>query len=389
MSDSGQVHTSGFRTRSIHAGQYRDEATGAVITPLFLTSTYEQPAPGEHLGYEYSRSANPTRKSFEACIANLESARFGFATASGNLATGTAMFLLGKGDHVVTCDDLYGGTVRLFNQLFTRFGIEFTYVDMTRIDALRNAMRDNTRMVWVETPSNPLTKIVDIAAAADIAHTSQAILAVDNTFLSPVFQRPIELGADLVVHSTTKYLNGHSDLVAGVMITDDEALGERLAFISNALGTIQATFDAWLSLRSLKTLDLRMRAHERNAMALAEWLSDHPKVARVYYPGLAEHPQHQVAVKQMSGFGGMLSFDIKGGLEAARCLLGATRVFTLAESLGGVESLIEHPALMTHASMPKAMREAAGVTDALIRVSVGIEDIDDLRQDLERALQQV
>ena len=378
--------TRGFRTRAIHAGQYRDEATGAVITPLFLTSTFEQPAPGEHKGYEYSRSGNPTRESFEACIANLEGARHGFATASGNLATGTAMFLLGRGDHVVACDDLYGGTVRLFDQLFTQFGLEFTYVDMTDTDQLRDAMRDNTRMVWLETPSNPLTKIVDIAAAAEVAHEKGALLAVDNTYLSPVFQRPIELGADLVVHSTTKYLNGHSDLVAGVMITDDDEIGERLAYISNALGIIQATFDAWLSLRSLKTLDVRMRAHESNAKALAEWLSDHPKVTRVYYPGLADHPQHQIALKQMSGFGGMLSFDIAGGLQAAKRFLQATRVFTLAESLGGVESLIEHPAIMTHASMPKDMREAAGVTDSLIRVSVGIEDLDDLREDLDQAL---
>ena len=381
-----KTDTLGFRTRAIHAGQYRDEATGAVITPLFLTSTFEQPAPGEHKGYEYSRSGNPTRESFEACIANLEGARHGFATASGNLATGTAMFLLGKGDHVVACDDLYGGTVRLFDQLFTQFGLEFTYVDMTDIDQLRTAMRENTRMVWLETPSNPLTKIVDIAAAAEVAHEKGALLAVDNTYLSPVFQRPIELGADLVVHSTTKYLNGHSDLVAGVMITDDDEIGERLAYISNALGIIQATFDAWLSLRSLKTLDVRMRAHESNAKALAEWLSDHPKVTRVYYPGLADHPQHQIALKQMSGFGGMLSFDIAGGLQAAKRFLQATRVFTLAESLGGVESLIEHPAIMTHASMPKDMREAAGVTDSLIRVSVGIEDLEDLRADLDQAL---
>lgn len=380
--------TRGFRTRAIHAGQYRDEATGAVITPLFLTSTFEQSVPGEHKGYEYSRSGNPTRESFEAAIANLESASHGFATASGNLATGTAMFLLKRGDHVVACDDLYGGTVRLFDQLFAQFGLEFTYVDMTNLDNLCAAMRTNTRMVWLETPSNPLTKIIDIAAAAEIAHTRGALLAVDNTYLSPVFQRPIELGADLVVHSTTKYLNGHSDLVAGVMITDNDEIAERLAYISNALGVIQATFDAWLSLRSLKTLDIRMRAHERNAQALAEWLSEHPKVRKVYYPGLAEHPQHQIALKQMSGFGGMLAFDIAGGLEAASKLLQATQVFTLAESLGGVESLIEQPALMTHASMPREMREAAGLTDSLIRVSVGIEDFEDLKQDLDQALDQ-
>ncbi len=376
----------GFRTRSIHAGQYHDEATGAVITPLFLTSTYEQAAPGEHTGYEYSRCGNPTRAAFEACIANLEGARYGFATASGNLATGTAMFLLKAGDHVIACDDLYGGTVRLFDELFTAFGIQFSYVDMTNIDNLRGAMQKNTRMVWVETPSNPLTKIIDITAAAEIAHAHQALLAVDNTFLSPAFQRPIELGADLVVHSTTKYLGGHSDLVAGVMVTDDDALGERLAYISNALGIIQATFDAWLSLRSLKTLDVRMKAHEQNARSLAEFLSEHDKVQRVYYPGLPSHPQHALAKRQMSGFGGMLSFDIKGGLDAARRVLQATEVFTLAESLGGVESLIEHPALMTHASMPQAMREAAGLTDSLIRVSVGIEDVDDLKNDLDQAL---
>ncbi len=376
----------GFRTRSIHAGQYRDEATGSVITPLFLTSTYEQPAPGEHTGYEYSRSGNPTRAAFEACIANLEGARYGFATASGNLATGTAMFLLKAGDHVIACDDLYGGTVRLFDQIFTTFGIEFSYVDMTNIDNLRSAMRNNTRMVWVETPSNPLTKIIDIGAASEVAHAHQALLAVDNTFLSPAFQRPIEIGADLVVHSTTKYLGGHSDLVAGVMVTDNDAIGERLAYISNALGIIQATFDAWLSLRSLKTLQVRMKAHEQNALALAEFLSEHDKVQHVHYPGLPSHPQHALAKRQMSGFGGMLSFDIKGGLDAARRVLQATEVFTLAESLGGVESLIEQPALMTHASMPKAMREAAGLSDSLIRVSVGIEDLEDLKNDLDQAL---
>ena len=376
----------GFRTRSIHAGQYRDEATGSVITPLFLTSTYAQSAPGEHTGYEYSRSGNPTRAAFEACIANLEGARYGFATASGNLATGTAMFLLRSGDHVIAGDDLYGGTVRLFDTLFTAFGIEFTYVDMTRIDDLRAAMRKNTRLLWVETPSNPLTKIVDIAAAVEVAHDHQALVAVDNTFLSPAFQRPIELGADLVVHSTTKYLAGHSDLVAGVMVTDNDELGERLAYVSNALGIIQATFDAWLSLRSLKTLDIRMRAHEKNAQALAEFLSEHEKVRQVYYPGLPSHPQHDLAKRQMSGFGGMLSFDIEGGLDAARNFLQSTKIFTLAESLGGVESLIEHPALMTHASMPRAMREAAGVTDSLIRVSVGIEALDDLWEDLKQAL---
>lgn len=376
----------GFRTRAIHAGQYRDEPTGAVITPLFLTSTFEQPTPGEHKGYEYSRSGNPTRASFEACVANLEGARFGFATASGNLATGTAMFLLQSGDHVVVCDDIYGGTVRLFDQLFTRYGLEFTYVDMTDLANLQGAMRDTTRMVWVETPSNPLTKIIDIAAAAEVAHAHKALLAVDNTFLSPAFQRPLALGADLVVHSTTKYLNGHSDLVGGVIVTDDDQLGERLAYVSNALGIVQGTFDAWLTLRSLKTLDIRMRAHESNALVIAEWLKSHPKVDRVYYPGLAEHPQHELARRQMFGFGGMLSFDIAGGEAAARRLLQATKVFTLAESLGGVESLIEHPALMTHASMPREMREAAGVTDSLIRVSVGIEDLEDLRQDLDQAL---
>ena len=379
----------GFRTRAIHAGQYLDERTGAVITPLFLTSTFEQPAPGEHTGYEYSRSGNPTRASFEACIANLEGARFGFATASGNLATGTAMFLLQSGDHVVVCDDLYGGTQRLFDQLFARYGLEYTYVDMTDLANLRGAMRDNTRMVWVETPSNPLTKIIDIAGAAEVAHAQSALLVVDNTFLSPVFQRPIALGADLVVHSTTKYLNGHSDLVGGVIVTNNDELGERLAYVSNALGIIQSTFDAWLVLRSLKTLDIRMRAHESNAMALAEWLKSHSCVDKVYYPGLAEHPQHDLARRQMSGFGGMLSFHIAGGEAAARRFLRSTKVFTLAESLGGVESLIEHPALMTHASMPKEMREAVGVTDSLIRVSVGIEELEDLREDLDQALMQI
>ena len=376
----------GFATRAIHAGQDPEPITGAVVPPLFLTSTFAQPAPGEHSGFEYSRTANPTRAAFETCVANLESARYGFACASGCLGATAAVHLLEQGDHVVACDDMYGGTYRLFERVFRKQGLEFTYVNLERPDSLQAALRSNTKMVWIESPTNPLMKLVDIRAVADIAHGHGAWLMVDNTFMSPYFQRPIELGADLVLHSTTKYINGHSDLVGGLLVTDDDALAEQLAFLSNTIGIIQGTFDSYLCLRSVKTLAVRMQAHEANAMALAELLERHPAVAQVAYPGLASHPQHELASRQASGFGGMLSFVLHGGLPAAKRVLQNVRVHTLAESLGGVESLIEHPGLMTHASLTAEHRAALGIDDGLIRLSAGIETQADLLHDLEQAL---
>jgi cystathionine gamma-lyase len=375
-----------FDTRAIHAGQAPDPATGALMTPVYLTSTFVQSAPGVHQGYDYSRSGNPTRAAYERCVANLEGARFGFAMASGCVGTATIVHLLSAGDHVVACDDMYGGSYRLFEQVFARHGIAFSYADLTDPERLAGAMRENTRLVWIETPSNPLLKLVDIGAAARIAHDRGALLAVDNTFASPLFQRPIALGADVVLHSTTKYINGHSDLIGGVVVTDDGALADRLRFLANAIGGIQSTFDAFLCLRSLKTLAVRMRAHEHNALAVARFLEAHPKVERVLYPGLASHPQHALARAQMSGFSGMLTFNVRGDLAATRRVLQSFRVFTLAESLGGVESLIEHPAIMTHASLPVDVRERLGIGDNLVRVSVGIEAAKDLVGDLERAL---
>ena len=376
----------GFETRAIHAGQSPDPVTGAVITPVYLTSTYVHDSPGKHRGYEYTRSHNPTRHAYETCVANLEGARFGFAFASGCVGATTVTHLLSQGDHVVCCDDMYGGTVRLFEQVFRRQGLDFSYVDLTDPQALTAALRPETRMVWIESPTNPLMKLVDIAAVAQAAHAHGALLMVDNTFLSPYFQRPIELGADLVLHSTTKYVNGHSDLVGGLVVTNDDDLAERLAFLSNTIGGIQSTFDAYLCLRSLKTLALRMEAHQRNALAVAAFLEAQPAVSWVAYPGLASHPQHDLACRQASGHGGMLSFRVHGGLERARSVLENVRLFTLAESLGGVESLIEHPALMTHASMPADKRAALGIDDTLIRLSVGIESEADLIADLAQAL---
>jgi len=376
----------GFETRAIHAGQAPDPTTGAIITPLYLTSTYAHSTPGVHQGYDYTRSGNPTRSAFETCVANLEGARFGFAMASGSVGTATLVHLLSSGDHVVACDDMYGGSYRLFERVFKQQGIEFSYVDMADPNNLAKAMRKNTRLVWAETPSNPLLKVVDIAKAAEVAHAAGALLAVDNTFMSPYFQRPIELGADLVMHSTTKYINGHSDLIGGVLITNDEALAERLKFLSNAIGGIQSTFDAYLCLRSLKTLAVRMKAHEANALAVARFLESHPKIAAVRFTGLPSHPQHELANRQMIGHGGMLTCNVAGDLAATRRFLQTVRVFALAESLGGVESLIEHPAIMTHASLPQTVREQLGIGDNLVRLSVGIEAEADLIRDLDRAL---
>lgn len=381
--DIGQL---GFETRAIHAGQSPDPVTGAVVTPMYLTSTFAQSSPGVHQGYEYSRSHNPTRAAYEQCVANLEGARHGFAFASGCVGATTVMHLLSHGDHVVCCDDMYGGTLRLFEKVFRKVGITFDYLDLSDPAALHGALRPNTRMLWLESPTNPLMKLVDIQALATIAHRQNARVMVDNTFMSPYFQRPLELSADLVLHSTTKYINGHSDLIGGVVITDDDKLGEELKFMANAVGGVQATFDSWLCLRSLKTLAVRMQAHARNAMAVARFLEGHRKVKRVMYPGLPSHPQYELACRQMSGFGGMLAMELDTNLAGAKRFLEAVRIFTLAESLGGVESLIEHPAIMTHASVPPAVREKIGIGDGLIRVSVGIETEADLIADLEQAL---
>jgi cystathionine gamma-lyase len=380
----------GFETRAIHAGQPHDAATGAVMVPLYLTSTYAQSSPGVHKGYEYSRTANPTRSAYESCIANLEGVEHGFAFASGCVGATTVMHLLSQGDHVVCCDDMYGGTYRLFEQVIKGNGIEFTYADLSDPDQLSQALRPNTKMVWIESPTNPLLKLVDIQALADIAHAHGAKLMVDNTFMSPYLQQPIALGADLVLHSSTKFINGHSDIVGGVVVTGDDELAERLAFLSNSIGGIQSTFDAYLCMRSLKTLAVRMQAHQRNAAAVVAMLADQSAVEQVIYPGsAAHHPQYDLAQRQMSGGGGMVSFTIKGGLPAARKFLESLTVFTLAESLGGVESLIEHPAIMTHASIPADIRARLGISDGLIRLSVGIESEADLLTDLSRAFDAV
>ena len=376
----------GFETRAIHTGQPPDPGTGAVNVPVYLTSTYAQSAPGVHQGYDYSRTANPTRSAFERCLADLEGARHGFAFASGCVATTTVMHLVRAGEHVVACDDLYGGSFRLFDRVLADHGLRFSYVDLSDPSALEAAMLPETRLVWIETPTNPLLKLIDIEAAARIAHDRGALLAVDNTFMSPYFQRPLALGADLVAHSTTKYVAGHSDLVGGAVVTDDEELAESLAFLSNSVGGVQSTFDSWLCMRSLKTLALRMQAHERNALSVARFLEGHDRVAETIYPGLPSHPQHALAAHQMSGFGGMVSFRLRGDLAAVKRFLARLEIFTLAESLGGVESLVEHPAIMTHASLPAEQREALGIGDDLVRLSVGIETGADLIQDLETAL---
>jgi cystathionine gamma-lyase len=386
MKNHNDVAGLGFETRAIHAGQSPDPVTGAVVTPLYLTSTFAQSAPGVHQGYEYSRSHNPTRATYETCVANLEGARFGFAFASGCAGATTVMHLLTQGDHVVCCDDMYGGTLRLFERVFRKLGIDFDYLDLSNPGALRGAMRPNTKLLWLESPTNPLMKLVDIRALSTIAHAAGVLVMVDNTFMSPYFQRPLALGADMVLHSSTKYLNGHSDLVGGIVITDQPNLADQLRFMANAVGGVQATFDAWLCLRSVKTLAVRMQAHEHNAFAVARFLELHPRVRRVVYPGLRSHPQHLLACQQMTGFGGMLAVELDCDLDGAKRFLSSTRLFTLAESLGGVESLIEHPAIMTHASVPEAVRTRLGIGDSLIRVSVGIETTADLVADLEQAL---
>ena len=380
--------TPGFSTRAIHAGQPPDPATGAVTVPIYQTSTFAQEAVGKHRGYEYARTGNPTRAALEECIAALEGGSHGLAFASGMAAESAVMQLLRPGDHTVAMDDLYGGTYRLFRRVLEPLGLTFAFVDGTDLAAVERAITDRTRMVWVESPTNPLLKLIDIKAVADLAHARRAILVVDNTFMSPFFQRPLALGADIVVHSATKYLGGHSDLIGGTVVLNHEDIFERLTFLQNAVGGVPGPMDAWLVLRGLKTLAVRMREHDRNARQVATFLAAHPQVQRVYFPGLPDHPQRELARRQMSGFGGMISFEVKGGLSKARQVVERTQLFTLAESLGGVESLIELPALMTHASIPAEARQAHGVSDGLIRISVGLEDAADLISDLDRALGQ-
>ncbi|MGY0797583.1 cystathionine gamma-synthase [Lysobacter sp. A286] len=384
--DSGRKH--GLGTLAIHAGQSPDPSTGAVMTPIYQTSTYVQSSPGVHQGFEYTRSHNPTRFAYERCVAALESGTRGFAFASGMAATSTILELLDSGNHVIAMDDVYGGSYRLFERVRRRSaGLDFSWVDLSDVAAFEAAIRPETKMVWIETPTNPLLKLVDVAQIAAIARKRGLIVVVDNTFSSPILQRPIEQGADIVMHSATKYLNGHSDMVGGIAVVGDDAeLAEQMAFLQNSIGAVQGPFDSFLALRGLKTLHLRMKAHCENAQVLAEWLEGHPAIEKVLYPGLKSHPQHELAKRQMDGFGGMVSIYLKGGVDAAMRFCERTKLFALAESLGGVESLVNHPAIMTHASVPVERRAELGVTDNLVRLSVGVENVDDLRADLDAAL---
>jgi cystathionine gamma-lyase len=376
-----------FDTRAIFAGQRPDPTTGALMKPIYQTSTFEQKSPGEHTGYEYSRSQNPTRHALEDCIASLEGGEHGAAYASGCAATATVLHLLDEDERVVSCDDLYGGTHRLFTQVMEDRGLTFDFVDLTDLNRAEEAFAEGVGMVWLESPTNPLLKIYDIESICELAHRHGATVAVDNTFMSPYFQNPLELGADLVVHSTTKFINGHSDVVGGAVVTDDDEMAEELYFLQNSIGSVPGPMDAWLVMRGAKTLAVRMRQHAENAQRVAEFLEGHGAVETVKYPGLESHPQYELAQSQMSGPGGIVTFYLEEGLEKARRMLESVEVFSLAESLGGVESLIEHPAIMTHASMPKDVRQELGITDGLVRLSVGIEDGDDLVEDLERALE--
>jgi cystathionine beta-lyase len=376
-----------IETNVIHAGQHPDPTTGAIMTPIYATSTYTQEAPGVHKGYEYSRTLNPTRDALEKCLAVLENGVRGFAFGSGMAAIGTILELLETGDHVVASDDLYGGTYRLFENVRKRTaGLQFTFVDCTDPKAVENAIQKNTKMLWIETPSNPMLKLIDLEMIAAIAKKHHLISVADNTFATPMIQKPLDFGFDIVMHSLTKYLNGHSDMVGGAAIVREKALAEKLGYLQNAIGGVLGPFDSFLALRGLKTLAVRMQRHNENAMILAQWLSQHPKVNRVIYPGLPSHPQHALAKKQMRGFGGMISVELKMDLEETKRMLSRCQLFSLAESLGGVESLIEHPGVMTHASIPLDTRLKLGITDGFIRLSVGIESIDDLKQDIDNAL---
>ena len=386
QSEAGQKP--GLGTLAIHGGQSPDPSTGAVMTPIYATSTYAQRSPGEHQGFEYSRSHNPTRFAYERCVAALEGGTRGYAFASGLAATSTVLEMLDSGSHVIAMDDVYGGTYRLFERVRRRSaGLDFSWVDLSDAAAFEAAIRPNTKLVWIETPTNPLLKLVDVARIAQIARKRGLIVVVDNTFSSPILQRPLELGAHLVMHSATKYLNGHSDIVGGmVVVGDDAGIAEQMTFLQNAVGGVQGPFDSFLALRGLKTLHLRMKAHCENAQALAEWLQSHPSVEKVIYPGLKSHPQHELAKRQMHGFGGMVSILVKGGMDGARRMMERCELFAIAESLGGVESLINHPAVMTHASIPPDRRAALGIADNLVRLSVGVEDLADLQRDLDEGL---
>lgn len=375
-----------FDTLAIHAGQEPDEQTGAIVVPIYQTATYVQSAIGEHKGFEYTRTHNPTRTALEECLAAMEGGKHALAFASGMAAESTMMALFQKGDHIICGDDVYGGTYRVFDQIFRSWGFDFTFVDTTDLSNVEAAVTPRTKMIWLETPSNPLLKITDLRASAKLAHQHGLLLVVDNTFASPYFQRPLEFGADVVVHSTTKFLGGHSDVVGGAIVTSNDEIHDRLFYARNALGPVPGPFDSWLTLRGMKTLGVRMRQHEKNAIAIAEFAKAHKRVKKVLYPGLPDDPYHDAAKRQMSGFGALVSFYLDGGEAEARKVCAATRVFQLAESLGGVESLIEHPALMTHASIPREIREPRGLGDDLIRLSVGIEHIDDLIADLDNAL---
>lgn len=378
-----------FSTKAIHAGQEPDPTTGSVQVPIYQTSTYVQEELGKHKGYEYARTQNPTRSALEACLASLENGKYGLAFASGLAATNTVMNLVSKGDHVVVGDDVYGGTFRIFDKVYTRYGVEFTYIDGRDPANFEKAIRPNTRLLWVETPTNPVLRLADIKTLSEIARKKKILTVVDNTFSSSYLQRPLDLGADLVLHSTTKYMGGHSDVVGGAIVTSNTEVYETLKFHQNAVGAVPGPFDSWLVMRGLKTLAVRMREHCKNAEAIAKHLDKHPAIEKVIYPGLPCHPQHELAKKQMDGFGGMISCIVRGGAENARIVLNNTKLFALAESLGGVESLIGHPATMTHASIPKEIREERGITDGLIRLSVGIEDLEDLLADLDNALAKI
>lgn len=376
----------GFATKAIHAGQKPDPSTGAVMTPVFQTSTFAQSSPGVYQGYDYSRADNPTREAYEHCVAALENAEYGLAFSSGMAAIDSIIHLLNTGDHVLICDDVYGGTFRIFDKIYKQMGIQASFVDFSSLENIEAAIQDNTKLIWMESPTNPLLKILDIAGICKLAKSKGITSVVDNTFMSPYFQTPLDLGADIVMHSVTKYMNGHSDVVGGITATNNKDLYERMKFIQLSVGAVPGPWDSFLVLRGLKTLPVRMKQHAENAQKIAQFLENHAQVERVVYPGLSSHPQHDLAKSQMKGFGGMITFFVNGGLDKARDFLEKVQIFTLAESLGGVESLIEHPAIMTHASIPAEKRAEIGIHDNLIRLSCGIESVEDLISDLEQAL---
>ena len=386
MKEKMNMNQTGFGTRAIHAGQKPDPITGSVMVPIYQTSTFAQTSPGKHTGYEYARTDNPTRTAYQACVASLENGKHALAFSSGLATIDTFLHTLKSGDHIICSDDVYGGTFRLFDKVLTRFGLSFTFMDLRDLKKVDDAFKPNTKMLWIESPTNPMLKIFDIKALSKLAQSKGALSVVDNTFMSPYFQKPLDLGADVVIHSITKYMNGHSDVVGGVWVTNHTALYEEMKYLQNAIGAIPGPQDCFLVMRGLKTLHVRMREHEANAKRIASYLSEHKRIEKVIYPGLPSHPEHALAQSQMSGFGGMISFVIKGNLKDATQFLERIKLFTLAESLGGVESLIEHPAIMTHASIPLETRNKLGIVDTLIRISVGIEDVNDLIEDLEQAL---